>query len=924
MIPRPPSAEDCFRAELLRADAHNALFMDVPGLTPERAWPIFAETELLMRAARGPGLHVERIPVAPGVIRRIHTTVGADPATYEEEHFQWEVPRWAGVRRHFVDGPLARLLIMFALHPVPDGGATRAEFAFGAWARTPDDLPVARAVAADALPADLAALAPQLQAVATLDLPQFQPTPPRGGPADEVALQAALHTLVSSGEHVATSQRIISFIRQQHDQDLTHIAPFELADRLSLDRQTVLNVVLRLARLGIVEPQWSVACPSCRGPKATTDHVSALTGRVHCDDCNLAFDADPADNLHLTFRPAPSVRPLEVEWACVGGPARTPHVRAQAWVDPAQVLTLTDLPLPAGGPHWRLRCPETGAQIDLPPQSGRWCVTKQGISQLGGTGRLEIQNSAPGRVRVILEDAQQSDHVLRARQVLETPRFRELFAADHWEFLCMMERGWRAQFGLANVAFQRAAPAARYDLLVIGCGPAGEALATRAARLGARVALVEARQSFGGSSGLSSKAFREAAAKVLVWAQSKDGARDVAALRALFEERFLPYGTYVSSLQTLEVFQRLGQAGVDLFHGTATFAGNGNGNGNGEIEVTRAEQPPLRLRGAKVAIATGARPAHPDAIPIDQQFVLDAAGMRTLPRLPESVIVVGGGVVALEYATILAALATRVTLVHGGPSILPFLDRELAASLRDQMVAMGITIHADEAVQHVEVDPTAEEPVLVTLTRAGERIRSQRLLYAAGQQANTDHLGCELAGVELGQYGRVVVDEQLRTRCPHVFAAGDVIGPPGLASTAAHQGKLLAERLFAGVAEMPSAAMYPTGLWTMPEVATVGLTEEQARDQHIDYVVGRAYFRDLPRGILSGDLQGWLKLIVERSTRRAVGVHVIGQSACELIHYGAAMVHANVSVTDVAHSVFAAATFHGVYEVAADDALGKL
>jgi NAD(P) transhydrogenase len=485
-----------------------------------------------------------------------------------------------------------------------------------------------------------------------------------------------------------------------------------------------------------------------------------------------------------------------------------------------------------------------------------------------------------------------------------------------------MERAWRSAFGHPSIEVAPHDADRRYDLVVVGSGPGGEAAAVRAAQLRGRVALVEASATFGGPSGLPSKAMRESVRKILGWADSaadaqRDPARRLVRLRALFEQRFAPLRRYVASLQMQEVAQRLTRAGVCLHHGTASL------DADGSVEVRRAGGDSYRLAATHVVLATGSRPARPPGIPFGPR-VLDAVGMGQLERLPRTLCVVGAGVIGCEFATIMAALGVKVTIVAGNRQPYPFLDRELMLAGLEEMRRVGIQIVSGAPLARVAVEGGPRGRVTAEL-EDGAALSSDLLLYAEGRDGNSDGIGCDRAGIAIGRYGQITVDAEHRTSNPRVFAVGDVTGPPGLASAAVQQGKEVAELLFGhGARRGGRETLYATTLWTFPEMAGIGLTEEAARAQSTDHVVGRAWFRDLPRGILSGALHGWLKVIADREARRLLGVHIIGESACEIIHYGRALVESGATLEDLSQSGFSAMTFHGLYQMAAEDALAHL
>jgi len=906
------------RTEIEETPARGLARLSVPRVSVEVAWTIFADTDLLNRAIGNPEIEVCYLPVRPGVSRRILTTREASAVEYEEEHYQWEYGRWLGGRRFFPGGPLEKMLFLCTAEPTLEGAIV--EFRVGFWGRGDEGQAVAATVAR-ALTERIAGLAGQLETVHRMDRPRLVAPSSHAHPVDRVQLRVLVAALVDSGEDPELVAHLARHIEAATDRELTHMAPLELAAAWGRDPDTVTDVFVRAARLGMLLPQWSVACPSCWGAKATTDDVAQLAARpVHCDDCNISFDADPTRNMALTFAPAPSVRRVEDSSACIAAPTRTPHVKAQAYLPPGATLRLARAALVRPG-LW-LACPDTGGSACV-ERPGRYRIEAEGVvSRVADCEDLEVASGATSRVRIRLEDREGPGTFLRASRVLDRPRFRELFGAEQWEFLCTMERAWRSAFGLPSIEVAPDGADRQHDLVVVGSGPGGEAAAVRAAQLGRRVALVEASTTFGGPSGLPSKAMRESVRKILGWADSaadggRDPARRLVRLRALFEQRFASLRRYVASLQMQEVAQRLTHAGVRLHHGTASL------DADGSVEVRRAGgERSYRLAGAHVVLATGSRPARPAGIPFGER-VLDAVGMGALERLPRTLCIVGAGVIGCEFATIMAALGVQVTLVTGRRQPYPFLDRELMLAGLEQMRRAGIRFVSDAPLERVTVEEGPGGRVVAHL-EGGASVSSDLLLYAEGRDANSDRLGCERAGIAVGRYGQITVDADQRTSNPAVFAVGDLVGPPGLASAAVEQGKRVAELLFGrGARHDGRTALSATTLWTFPEIAAVGLTEEAAHAEAIDFVVGRAWFRDLPRGILNGALHGWLKVLADRERGRLLGVHIIGESACEIVHYGRALVEGGASLENLAQSGFSAMTFHGLYEMAAEDAIGR-
>jgi NAD(P) transhydrogenase len=883
----------------------------LPELTLAQCWSLISDTDLLKRFGNEPRVEYLRTPVRPGLALRQAKTIEANPMVYEEDHYEWEEGRWFAARWRFIDGPFEKFMMIFAFDTFE--GQTRVAADVAIWARSADDRGLAEEVAAGVVH-------DHLERTPARIVWESDPRTPRlelneRPELDEAQLKAMERALLEYGETARAVERLVRAIATRPDHELATLEPRALADTWRIDRDAVVDLFLRAARIKLLEPQWSVLCPSCRGPKGTTPDVALTAGGAHCDDCNITFAADPTTNLQLAFRPASSVRRLGVDWMCVSGPARTRHVKAQAYALPGARVVLSGFAAAAG---WRLRCPAQGQHADLAGGPGVWRL-EDGLGFVATSEPaegLEIVNATSERLRVLVEDAALPDSVLRASEVLAAPRFRELFRADQWEFLAAMERSWRATFDVSEPGPRPATPLEPYDLVVVGSGPGGEAAALRAAQLGRRVAVVEARPTFGGPSGLGSKAFREAALKVLDWARDTSADRD--RTTAMFEERFSHVRRYVVALQSHELMRRLGRARVDLFYGRASLAAPGS------VTVARpAGESALALGARHVILATGSRPARPATIPFDGALVVDADDMNELARLPRRMCVIGCGIIGCEYASLLAALGVVVVAIHGRGPLLPMLDAEVASAFAAELEAKGGRIVTGASVERVETEPGAADPVRVHL-EGGQIVAADQLLYVQGRDPATGGLALEAAGISLGKYGRIEVDAAGRTSRPDVLAVGDVVGPPGLASAAVKQGRAAAELLFGkSTGGRGEEAPHATALWTLPEVAGVGLTEADARSRGVDFVCGYGRFRDLPRGLMAGELRGWAKLIVERDTLRVLGAHIIGESACDLIQHAVTLIRDGKTAAEVAESGFSAVTFDNLYELAAQDALER-
>jgi NAD(P) transhydrogenase len=443
----------------------------------------------------------------------------------------------------------------------------------------------------------------------------------------------------------------------------------------------------------------------------------------------------------------------------------------------------------------------------------------------------------------------------------------------------------------------------RYDLVVIGSGPAGHHAAIQGAKLGKSVLVVEAQSRLGGA-GLTtgtvpSKALRELAigarrhpGHVLeAWPEATQGVmlrcreivtREVAVYRAQFARN-----------------------GVGVVQGLASLRGPGEvyieGPGGGGV-----------VAAGVIVIATGSTPARTAAVEVDGRTVVDTDAVLDLAAAPRSMIIVGAGIVGVEYACIFAALGARVTLVDVRPRLLPFVDHEIAEALGYQMRDAGITLRLGEEVASVGVT----DGHAVAVLRSRKELRADVLLYAIGRHGNTARLNLSAAGIEADERGRIPVNEDHETRVPGIYAVGDVAGFPGLASVAMEQGRHAVCHAF-GCGAGAGRRLFPYGIYTIPEVSFVGSTEQELTEAGVPYEVGIAHYREIARGQIRGDETGRLKLLFHRADGRLLGVHIIGEGATELIHIGQAVMSFGGSIDYFVESVFNYPTLAECYKVAA-------
>ncbi len=332
----------------------------------------------------------------------------------------------------------------------------------------------------------------------------------------------------------------------------------------------------------------------------------------------------------------------------------------------------------------------------------------------------------------------------------------------------------------------------------------------------------------------------------------------------------------------------------------------------------RCDDRTFRLGAQVVLLATGSRPFRDPALPWDHPHLWDSDTVLDMPDLPATMAIIGGGVIGCEYASIFGALGVQVTLLDGRDRLLGFVDRELATRLEHHLVGLGLNLRFHREVERLE---RADDSLRVVLCD-GERLEVDAVLVAAGRRSNVESLNLDAVGVKLGERGLIEVDEHYRTAVPSIYAAGDVIGFPALASTSMEQARVAMLHAFGLGNKQRMATTLPLAVYTVPELAMVGLTEEACREQSQPFVVGRAYYAENARGQIIGDVSGLLKLLLDPRDGRLLGVHILGESAAELIHLGAAVVAAGGSVETFIDCVFNYPTLSDLYKYAAYSGLG--
>ena len=456
-----------------------------------------------------------------------------------------------------------------------------------------------------------------------------------------------------------------------------------------------------------------------------------------------------------------------------------------------------------------------------------------------------------------------------------------------------------------------------YDMIVIGSGPSGQRAAVQAAKLGKSVAICERRELVGGvcvnTGTIPSKTFREGALYLSGFIQ-----RDIYGQSFVVKEN-ITMGDLVSRCnrvinREVDIIRHQMQRNqVSVIGGVARFLSDH------ELQLT-GENSRIEISAENIVIAVGTESAHPIEVHIDGKMVVTADEVLDMPTLPRTMTVVGGGVVGIEYASIFAALGVEVTIVDGRKRLLEFLDGEIVDSLIYHMRDMDCVFRLGEQVVHVE--PSMPGRVVATLN-SGKRIISEALLYSVGRVGATSDLDLHAAGLEADERGRISVDDCYRTSKPHIYAVGDVIGFPSLASTSMEQGRIAACNAF-GVSYTSERSLFPYGIYSVPEIAMVGQTEETLTDNRVPYEIGVARYREIARGAIMGATQGLLKILFHRENRKILGVHIIGHSASELIHIGQSVLAFGGGLDYFVNTVFNYPTLAEAYKVAALDGYNKV
>lgn len=459
-----------------------------------------------------------------------------------------------------------------------------------------------------------------------------------------------------------------------------------------------------------------------------------------------------------------------------------------------------------------------------------------------------------------------------------------------------------------------------YDLIVIGSGPAGQKAAIQGAKLDKRVAVVERTSVLGGvcinTGTIPSKTLREAALYLTGYRLHTVYGESYAVKQKIGMADLLARTDHVMRTEIDVVRSQLQRNRVDVYNGHASF------QSPHRIRVEMNDGGHRDFSAANVVIAVGTCATADTHIPFDGRRVLSSDDILKLTEVPKSLTVVGAGVIGLEYASIFAALGSRVTLIDTRTRLLPFVDGEIIEALAYHLRQQRATLRLGEEVSAIEVEDGSQDGVLVRL-KSGKQIRTDAALYSIGRTGATAGLNLAAAGLEADHRGRLKVDDQYQTAVDHIFAVGDVIGFPSLASSSMEQGRLACCHAF-GIETASMPHLFPYGIYSVPEISMVGKTEEELTADGVPYETGRAAYKEVARGQILGDVTGLLKIIFHLETRSILGVHIIGDGACELVHIGQAVMAFAGTVDYFVNTVFNYPTLAECYKIAGLDGINRL
>lgn len=457
-----------------------------------------------------------------------------------------------------------------------------------------------------------------------------------------------------------------------------------------------------------------------------------------------------------------------------------------------------------------------------------------------------------------------------------------------------------------------------YDLLVIGSGPGGQKAAIAGAKLGKRVAIVEKKHMVGGvcinTGTIPSKTMREAILYLTGLNQRELYGHSYRLKEDITVADLNARTHHVIGREIDVIRNQLGRNRVAMISGSARFVDDHI------VAIASEDGTDRQISAEHIVIAVGTRPARPDSVDFDGRSIVDSDQILNLESIPSTMVVVGAGVIGIEYASMFAALGTRVTVVEARPKMLDFVDDEITEALKYQLRDLAVTFRFNETVERVD----RFDGGTVTFLQSGKTIPADTVMYSAGRQGVTEGLDLPAAGLQADRRGRVEVNEHFQTAVGHIYAVGDVIGFPALAATSMEQGRRAAYHAFEEYVKADLEPLQPIGIYTIPEISYVGATEDELTQSSTPFEVGVSRYRELARGAILGDSYGLLKIIVHAESRTLLGVHVFGTNATELVHIGQTVMGLGGTVDFLVDAVFNYPTLAESYKVAALDASNKM
>ena len=461
-----------------------------------------------------------------------------------------------------------------------------------------------------------------------------------------------------------------------------------------------------------------------------------------------------------------------------------------------------------------------------------------------------------------------------------------------------------------------------YDLLVIGSGPAGQRAAIQGAKLDKKVAIVEKKTVLGGVSvnlgTIPSKTLREAVLDLSGYREREFYGASYSVKQKITMQDLLLRTDKVIQHEIDVTRHQLLRNGIELIAASASFCGPES------VQLEYVDGSTVRtVKARRIIIATGTEVTRDPHIPFDGKLIFTSDDVLYLDKLPRTLAVVGAGVIGCEYASMFAALGVRVTLIDKRGRLLPFVDEEVVDALTYQLRENRVTMRFNESVHHLETIDDEHGPRVKIHLDSGKTIITEKALYSIGRTGATSRLSLDRAGIAADDRGRLTVNEHYQTNIPHIYAVGDVIGFPALASTSMEQGRIATCHAF-HIKATSVPALFPYGIYSIPEISMVGKNEEELTQAGVPYEVGKARYREIARGQIIGDVHGLLKLIFHCDTRELLGVHIIGEGASELVHIGQAVMKYNGKVDYFITTVFNYPTLAECYKVAAFDGINRL